>query len=65
MQVALWAVSVCLTACYEPCFAHAEYNHLLASQLDSQRAYYEGLLAQQVGGKQARSTVQQPILSSS
>ncbi|KAL6744909.1 hypothetical protein V8C86DRAFT_2997917, partial [Haematococcus lacustris] len=25
----------------------AEYNHLLALQLDSQRAYYEGLLAQQ------------------
>ncbi len=24
----------------------AEYNHLLACQLDSQRQYYEGLLAQ-------------------
>ncbi len=29
-----------------------EYNHLLASQLDSQRQYYEGLLAQVRGGGQ-------------
>ncbi len=34
---------VCVCAC-----VCAEYNHLLTSQLDSQRAYYEGLLAQQV-----------------
>ena len=26
-----------------------EYNHLLVSQLDSQRAYFEGLLHKQAG----------------
>lgn len=30
-----------------------EYNHLLASQLDSQRQYFEGLLAQQDAKQQA------------
>lgn len=30
-----------------------EYNHLLATQLDSQRQYFEGLLAQQDAKQQA------------